>query len=438
MLLPLLLVLSLAAYGHDNIVDLTILHFNDFHARLLPSAQGVGGAAYLATAIHQERKTCPRCLLLSAGDSVQGTPVSTIFRGLPIFEVLRPLNVDAFALGNHEFDYGYDRINDFMAAAGTPVLAANFLTSDAKLFTGSASIIIERDGLRIGIVGALMQDLVPRLAAPSKLGPNQMTPTLDALRAEAARLKGKTDILIALVHLWKEDCDQIVRELPEYSVTVSGHDHGGLQNMFQVEDRLGVRVKSYGAELGRLDLRYDKTTHKIIKSEWKHIPVTTSAYQPDPVVAKLVDKWESKVKAVVDTPIGISKSTHNRDQTRKWIQQVMRDRTGAQFAEMNGGGVRDILPQGQLMARDIWNIMPFESMLVVGKVPGKLIPDSIRGTADLEPEKLYSVATIDFLVEGWRNSKDQKLRDFGAAMPLEGPALRDALLDWVRAKKTVD
>ena len=438
MLLPLLLLLSLAAYGQDNIVDLTILHFNDFHARLLPSAQGVGGASYLATAIQQERKNCPRCLLLSAGDSVQGTPVSTIFRGLPIFEVLRPFNVDAFALGNHEFDYGYDRINDFMAAAGTPVLAANFLTSDAKFFTGSASVIIERDGLRIGIVGALMQDLVPRLAAPSRLGPNQMTPTLDALRAEAARLKGKTDILIALVHLWKEGCDQIVRELPEYSVTVSGHDHGGLQHMFQVEDRIGVRVKSYRAELGRLDLRYDKTTHKIIKSEWKHIPITTTAYQPDPVVAKLVDKWESKVKAVVDTPIGISKSAHNRDQTRKWIEQAMRDRTGAQFAEMNAGGVRDILPEGQLMARDIWNIMPFDNMLVVGKVPGKLIPDSIRGITEIDPEKLYSVASSDFLIEGWRNSKEQKLRDFGAAMPLEGPYLRDALLDWVRAKKTVD
>ena len=433
-----LILLALAAYGQDNAVDLTILHYNDFHARLLPTPQGVGGAAYLATAIRQEREHCPRCLLLSAGDSVQGTPVSTIYRGLPIFEVLRPFNVDAFALGNHEFDYGYDRINDFMAAAGTPVLAANFLNSDGKLFTGAASVIIERDGLRIGIVGALMQDLVPGLASPSKLGPNQMTPTLDALRAEAARLKDKTDILIALVHFWKEGCDQIVRELPEFAVTVSGHDHGGMLKMYQAEDRVGVRVKSYGAELGRLDLRYDKATHKILKAEWKRIPVTSSAYQPDPLVAKLVDKWEAKVNAVVDTPIGISKSRHDKDQTRKWIEQVMRERTGAQFAVMNSGGVRDLLPEGQLMARNVWNIMPFDNMLVVGQVPGKLIPDSIRGGAVLDPEKLYSVATIDFLVEGWRNSKEEQLRKFGAAMPLEGPFLRDALLDWVKTKKTVD
>ncbi len=434
----LLLLLACSAFAQSNVVDLTILHYNDFHARLLPSDQGLGGAAYLASAINQERKSCPRCLLLSAGDSVQGSPVSTIYRGLPVFEVLRPFNVDAFALGNHEFDYGYDRINDFMAAAGTPVLAANFLNPDGKLFTGAASVIVERDGLRIGIVGALMQDLVPGLASPSKLGPNQMTATLDALRAEAARLKDKTDIRIALVHLWKEGCDQIVRELPEYAVTVSGHDHGGLQAMFQVEDRVGVRVKSYGVELGRLNLSYDKTTHKILKSDWRRIPVTTAAYQPDPVVAKLVDKWEAKVNLVVDTPIGVSNSAHTRDQTRKWIELVMRERSGARFSFMNSGGVRDVLPQGQLMARAVWNIMPFDNMLVMGQVPGKLIPAFIRGDSELDPDKLYSVASIDFLVEGWRNSKDPALRDFGAAMPLEGPFLRDALLDWIKAKKTVD
>ncbi|MCX6613767.1 MAG: metallophosphoesterase, partial [Acidobacteria bacterium] len=115
----LLLLCCLASSGwtQDSVVDFSILHFNDFHARLSPSDKGVGGAAYLAAAIQQERKNCPRCILLNGGDNVQGSPVSTIFRGLPVFEVLRPLNTDAFVLGNHEFDYGYERINDFLAAA---------------------------------------------------------------------------------------------------------------------------------------------------------------------------------------------------------------------------------------------------------------------------------------------------------------------------------
>ena len=116
----------------------------------------------------------------------------------------------------------------------------------------------------------------------------------------------------------------------------------------------------------------------------------------------------------------------------------MRDKTGAQFVFMNRGGVRDNLPEGQILARDVWNIMPFDSMLVRANVPGRLIPEFIRGAIQVEPEKLYSFATIDFLVEGWRNSKDESLQAFGRALPLEGPFLRDALIEWIQTRQTVD
>lgn len=436
--LVLLLGMACVLLAQDSVVDLSILHFNDFHARLSPSSQGAGGAAYLATAIKQERKNCPRCILLNAGDNVQGSPVSTIYRGLPVFEVLRPLNTDAFVLGNHEFDYGYERIYDFMAAAGHPILAANFLNEQGRVFTETSSVILERDGLRIGVVGVLMDDLMPSLTTPSKFGPNKMLPALDTLRAEAARLKDKTDILIALVHLAKEPCDQIVTNLPEYALTISGHDHAGKMEMFRVEDRIGVRMRSYGVELGRLNLRYDKVAHKIVQAEWKRIPINTTAYQPDPVVAELVEKWESRVRAVVDSPVGNTSSNRDRAQTKAWIESVMRKKTNADLVFLNAGGVRDNLPKGQVLARHIWNIMPFDNTLVLGKVAGKLIPEAVRGQATIDPDKLYSIATIDFLVEGWRNAPDEATRAFGRAMPLDGPLLRDVLIESFKINPTLD
>ncbi|MDX2269567.1 MAG: bifunctional UDP-sugar hydrolase/5'-nucleotidase [Bryobacter sp.] len=426
---------ALAAFG--QVVDLTILHFNDFHAKLLPTA-GRGGAAHLVSAIEKERANCPRCVVLNAGDNVQGSPVSTIYRGLPVFEVLRPARVDAFALGNHEFDYGADRINDFIAAAGHPVLAANFVTPEGRLFTEAGSVVLERDGLRIGIVGVLMEDLVPKLTTPAKLGNNRLLPALDVLRAEAARLRGQTDILIALVHLWKEQCDQIVAEIPEYAVVVSGHDHGGMMKPFRFADRLGVRLRANGSELGRLDLRYDKAERKIVSSDWKILPVGPATYPAHPETAAIVEKWERKVKAVVDVPIGTSKRELKRDEVRAWIETIMRDTTKSDFVFMNSGGVRDTLPAGALEARNLWNIMPFDNLLVTAKVKGALIPPFIRKEQEVDPEKLYSVSTIDFLIESWRNGADPALRAFAQQMPLEGPLLRDAMLDWVRARKTVE
>ncbi|MCX6612748.1 MAG: hypothetical protein NTW74_18095, partial [Acidobacteria bacterium] len=188
---------------------------------------------------------------------------------------------------------------------------------------------LNRDGLRIGVVGVLMDDVSPNLTSPRLFGPNRMLPALDTLRAEAAKLKDKTDILIALVHLTKDPCDEIVSNIPDYAITISGHDHVGKENMFRAEDRVGVRLRSYGSELGRLNIRYDKATKKVLSADWKRIPINTTAFQPDPVVAQLVEKWESKVRAVVDSPIGQSSAAKDRPQTKLWIERVMRETTGA-------------------------------------------------------------------------------------------------------------
>jgi len=75
--------LLVAAPLGAEIRSLTILHTNDLHARLTPLENQQGGFAYVATAIEREREHCTDCILLNAGDLVQGTPVSTIYHGLP-------------------------------------------------------------------------------------------------------------------------------------------------------------------------------------------------------------------------------------------------------------------------------------------------------------------------------------------------------------------
>ena len=90
-------------------VELTILHVNDLHAQLLPDSEGRGGFAHLATALERERRAARAHLTLHAGDMVQGTPVSTLFEGLPIFTVANTLGIDVHCLGNHEFDYGWQK-----------------------------------------------------------------------------------------------------------------------------------------------------------------------------------------------------------------------------------------------------------------------------------------------------------------------------------------
>lgn len=99
--------------AQERVRHLTILHSNDLHAHLLPDDQGMGGFAQLATAVRHEEENCPACLYVNAGDLVQGTPVSTLFRGIPVYRIANLLRFDVSTVGNHEFDYGWQQISEY-------------------------------------------------------------------------------------------------------------------------------------------------------------------------------------------------------------------------------------------------------------------------------------------------------------------------------------
>src|SRR5690349_8834956 len=142
-----------------EIRSLTILHTNDIHARLTPLDNRQGGFAYLAAVIRQERATCIDCLLLNAGDMVQGSPVSTIFRGLPVYELGNLFGFDAATLGNHEFDYGFEQVRKFINVAKYPIVSSNIVGSNKQLFTPRPYVILKVNGLRVAVIGAETNDL---------------------------------------------------------------------------------------------------------------------------------------------------------------------------------------------------------------------------------------------------------------------------------------
>jgi 5'-nucleotidase len=92
---------------------------NDTHSHLEPNEtelkfDGVktwadlGGFAKVASKVKKVRQEKPDSILLHAGDAVQGTAYFTKYNGRPEYEMLGMLGVDAFELGNHEFDRGQD------------------------------------------------------------------------------------------------------------------------------------------------------------------------------------------------------------------------------------------------------------------------------------------------------------------------------------------
>lgn len=416
--------------------SLTILHTNDLHAHISPNEQGVGGFAYLATALQQERAHCERCLYLNAGDLVQGTPVSTIYRGLPIYEIANHLGLDASTLGNHEFDYGYERIKEFVRTAQFPVVSANVVDEQGHLLAGSSYTIKTVKGLRVGIIGVVLADLVPNFTTADKLGPYRVVPVAEAVRQTAQQIKDKADILVVLGHIHDEETDAILQQVPEVAVVVAGHDHKGYTSIKRTNDgRVAVENKGYGVELGRLDLQLDPARHKVVAADWRRISIEAKALQPDPEVAQLVAEWETKVSQVVDAPIGTAVRKLTGDDLRQLIERAMCDATGADLAYVNKGNVRDIFPAGTLLARNVWNVLPYDNTIVVGKFKGSQLPAVVRQRNPIDPDREYTLATTDFIAAN--QSAPDQFHTTGLVFQDTGKSQRDVVIDWVKQHKTV-
>ncbi len=426
------LLLACAAGGQAELRTLTILHTNDLHAHLLPSDKGEGGFAQLAAAIRHERERCTDCLLLNAGDLVQGEPVSTIFHGVPVYEIANLFGFDGSTLGNHEFDYGWQMAEKFLGMAQYPMVCANVVDGSGRLMA-KPYVILEKNGLRVAVIGAMMEDLAS-METPKLLGEWHVLPVVETVRRYAAEARERADLIVLLAHLNGHEERDVLRLLPEVAVSVTGHDHRGMKEAMEEDGRLLVRAKGYGEELGRLEMRVDTEKKAPVSWVWKRIPISgRGAKAPD--VAREVERWEGEVAKQVDVPIGRSRRELKQEDVKLLIERAMAEEMHTDFAFMNKGGVRAGLPAGRILARHIWNIMPFDNTVVVARVQGGALPEVVAQGHQIDPERLYTLATTDFTAAN--QAARGELGTEGIEFGKEGPLLRDLLLDWFRKQREV-
>jgi 2',3'-cyclic-nucleotide 2'-phosphodiesterase (5'-nucleotidase family) len=430
-----LILVALAAPAQD-VRPLTILHSNDLHAHLLPDDHGMGGFAYLATAVREERARSVASLYLNAGDLVQGTPVSTLYQGLPIYQIANRLGFDVSTLGNHEFDYGWRRIQDFIKAAKFPIVSANIVNDSGALLAGKPYVIKTAGGIRVAVIGVLLGDLVGNLATPDKVGPWHVLPVVETVRKYAAELHDKSDLIVVLGHIHDAEADAILQQVPDVSIAIVGHSHREYPKLHNFDGRVGALVTSYGVELGRLDLQVDMTAHKLKSVEWKIIPVDSKTLAPDVLVAQEVATWEAKVSKVVDVPIAEAARRFEKRDLQVLIERAMAEETGSDLAWVNLGNVRDVIPAGTVLARTVWNILPFDNAVVIGKFKGSRLPAKVREGHSIDPDREYTLATTDFTAAN-QASSDQ-LGVSGLDFPRTAAMQRDMVIEWIKKKKILD
>jgi 2',3'-cyclic-nucleotide 2'-phosphodiesterase (5'-nucleotidase family) len=240
--------------GYD-FTPVNIIGLNDFHGQLLPSATTLdantavptGGAAQLATMFDEEAAALPgQSLLLAAGDNVGASPPeSALLKDIPAIDVENAWGLDATSFGNHEFDFGIDRILLHQARANFPFLATNVVETATGREPSwmKTSQVFRVNGVKVGVIGSVVRT-TPELVKPGNTAGLEFLDEADRIRRESAKLRAQgVRVQVVVIHEgatlganaidgrpaapWEGPIVGIVNKLQDTTVdlVVAGHTH---------------------------------------------------------------------------------------------------------------------------------------------------------------------------------------------------------------------
>ena len=388
-----------------NQIDLTILHINDLHGHISPRMDKsideqvpVGAAAYLAKMIQDQRAKNPEgTLLLSAGDMFQGTPISNIYRGQPVIDLMNLLQFDAMAVGNHEFDWGQDVLESLQWSATFPFLSANIRNRQGSSPTGIGPYILTtRKNLKIAVIGVTTPDTVyttkpTHVRSLTFLNPVEVLPVLLA----EVRDKGAA-LVIVLSHLGFDADKDLAQKIPGIDVIVGGHSHTAVVNPVVVGSTLIVQAGCYGTYLGVLQLKIEQKTGRIVEysrqNELKTV-FSGTEYARDEMIASLSNKYNDQIKeefsrVVGETSVDLVRRMREESSIGNLTCDAMREANGAEIAFQNGGGIRSDIAAGKITLEQVYTLLPFDDVSIAMDLTGQQILQILEQSATLQHQIL--------------------------------------------------
>lgn len=395
---------------------------NDLHGKLADADSHIG-VDELTTYLRNAQKADENAVFLSAGDMWQGSSESNLTNGLIITDWMNDVGFVAMTLGNHEFDWGEDAIKLNAAAAEFPLLAINVYdrNTNQRVEYCKSSVIVEGDGLQIGIIGAI-GDCYSSIASDKCAGVYFKTgrELTDLVKAEADRLRQQgVDYIVYSIHdgYGSTTSSSSVSSnafSSYYDVSLSngyvdlvfeGHTHQG----YRLIDQYGVyHLQNRGDNKGGISHVEIAINAVDFSSDVKVAElVNVSKYQnmeDDPIVQQLMDKYKDQISKADDV-VGYNSAYRNRNVMRQFAADVYYraglEAWGDKYDIVLGGGFMSIrapgyLSVGQVTYGDLQALFPFDNDLVLCSVKGKdLLSKFINTSNDNYFISGYDERTID-------------------------------------------
>ena len=380
-------------------VPIVILHTCDLHGNVLPTENyegrtNLGGIARCATAIQEVRQREKNVLLVDVGDTIQGAAVSYLTDGQVMVKALNHLHYDAWIWGNHEFDWGLDKLAACARAAQMPILNANVKLTTTTGAVAAVEILSrlkpyilrEIDGVKIGIVG-LNTPGIPNWSRPRLLEGLRFSDSVEELKPIVPALRrAGAQVLVLVCHQGYRDggddhanqVNAIAHNYPEFDVIIGGHTHRNFPE-FKVSNVLYCQANYFGIHLGRVDLVFDTEKNRVSRRSSKTI-LMDDQVPVDPGMLNLlgpeIDQSQKMLATVIGEAAGdfdLRGAPKRETPIHGLVFEAIADALRAQGMKVDAivHGIlerRATLSSGPITIGDIWKMIPYENTIGVANL----------------------------------------------------------------------
>jgi 2',3'-cyclic-nucleotide 2'-phosphodiesterase (5'-nucleotidase family) len=393
-ILLVLFILSLSFSCQKQIsepVAIHLVHSNDTHGTFMPytimdgeKQRLIGGMEAAYHYLNEIRKSSNEILLMDAGDIMTGTLATQMeYKGVlggVMIEFMNLLGYDVWCYGNHAFDKGQENAKGLERLADFPTVLTNIVyKEDGRLFADKPYVILKKAGLKIGVIGVMEETFLIEVDKSQTVGLDVL-PIVSTLNSYIPELDKKTDLIIVLAQARYDAGKQIAEAVPGVDVVLLA------DNRFGFEEINGVLVKSALGSLRTLgSLIITVQNDRIIDFKEELVWLWADMeMNPSPEISALIAKIQSSIKEEYNREIGIC----DVDKTREphpvesvlgnWITDAMRWKTGVQIAFQNSGGIRADIESGPITIADIYELSPFNNVLIVFELTGQQIKEVLE------------------------------------------------------------
>jgi 2',3'-cyclic-nucleotide 2'-phosphodiesterase (5'-nucleotidase family) len=370
---------------------LTIYHTNDVHARVEGTDTQVGYGK-IAGLVLSEKNEGKNVLLLDAGDATHGQSIAILSEGESIIKLMNLAGYDGMTAGNHDFNYGKERLSELKELADFPLMGANVLTSEGKNYLDDY-FIKEIAGKKILILGLSTPETLYKSHPKNTEGLVFIDPAETAKQILATN-RSKVDFVIALSHLGQEGnytSKMLAEKVSGIDLIIDGHSHD--KGEIKVGNTVIVQTGEYGGSLGKVEITFTGDTPQISSSILEVSDLSEIIAKQD--VLDLIAEYQKEVDLVQSEVIGRStvKLEGTRDLVRtsetnlgNLITDAILSKSGADLVLTNGGGIRASIEAGDITRKNVFDVLPFGNLIAVKEVPGSVIKDMLEFSVRLYPE----------------------------------------------------